>query len=79
MKGKAYQVLHTLDAIANTSKALTIPDKAQIWHLSIEGLTLTEWGQLGHHLEHMSWGCTTMAASVSVSQLKIEYEEVEAT
>lgn len=72
-------VLHILCAIVNTSKAPTLPYKAQTLKLSIEALTPTKLGQLGQELKKMSWGCTTMAASVWVSQRKVDYKEVEAT
>lgn len=72
-------VLHMLCAIANTSKAPTLLYKAQILKLSIEALTPTKLGQLCQELENISWGCTTMAASVWVSQRNVDYKEVEAT
>jgi len=48
-------------------------NKAQILKLSIEALTPAKLGQLCQDLKNMSWGCTTMAASVWVSQRKVDY------
>lgn len=79
MEGNANLVLHTLCAIANTGKAPTLPYKAQILKLSIEALTPAKLGQLCQDLKNISRGCTIMAASVWVSQQKVDYEEVEAT
>lgn len=79
MEGNANLVLHTLCVLANTSKAPTLPYKAQILKLSIEALTPAKLGQLCQDLKNMSRGCTIMAASVWVSQQKVDYEEVEAT
>jgi len=65
--------------LANTSKTLALPYKAHRLKLSLAALTATILGQLCQDLKNMSRGGTTMAASVWVSQLEVEYEEVEAT
>jgi hypothetical protein len=73
MEENANLVLPTLCAIANTSKARMLPYKSPTLKLSIEALTPAKLGQLDQDLENMSRGGTIMAASVWVSQQKVDY------